>query len=107
MRLPAAQTKNSHRFVCRIRPHEPKIRALELIMSFDAVQSSSSGNRGIHGNHHRGSGAGTRHHDLSDLPAGSGIAGAEMSVFDWVGLLLSVGIGIYLVIALLFPEKFE
>jgi K+-transporting ATPase KdpF subunit len=30
-----------------------------------------------------------------------------MSAFDWIGLLLSVGIGIYLVFALLFPEKFE
>jgi K+-transporting ATPase KdpF subunit len=30
-----------------------------------------------------------------------------MSAFDWIGLLLSVGIGVYLVFALLFPEKFQ
>jgi K+-transporting ATPase KdpF subunit len=30
-----------------------------------------------------------------------------MSFMDWVGLVLSVGIGIYLVAALLFPEKFQ
>jgi K+-transporting ATPase KdpF subunit len=29
-----------------------------------------------------------------------------MSAFEWVGLLLSLGIGVYLVFALLFPEKF-
>jgi len=26
---------------------------------------------------------------------------------DWVGVLLSVGLGIYLVVALLFPERFQ
>jgi K+-transporting ATPase KdpF subunit len=30
-----------------------------------------------------------------------------MSVFDWIGLLLALGIGVYLVLALLFPEKFQ
>jgi K+-transporting ATPase KdpF subunit len=30
-----------------------------------------------------------------------------MSIMDWVGLALSLGIGIYLVVALLFPEKFQ
>lgn len=30
-----------------------------------------------------------------------------MSVMDWIGLLLSLGIGIYLFVALLLPEKFE
>jgi K+-transporting ATPase KdpF subunit len=30
-----------------------------------------------------------------------------MSVMNWMGLGLSLGIGIYLVIALLLPEKFE
>lgn len=30
-----------------------------------------------------------------------------MSAFDWIGLLLSVGIGVYLVFALLFPERFQ
>jgi K+-transporting ATPase KdpF subunit len=30
-----------------------------------------------------------------------------MSVMDWIGLSLSVVIGIYLIVALLRPEKFE
>jgi len=30
-----------------------------------------------------------------------------MSFMDWVGVPLSVGLGIYLVAALLFPEKFQ
>lgn len=30
-----------------------------------------------------------------------------MSAFDWLGLLLSLGIGMYLVFALLYPENFK
>jgi K+-transporting ATPase KdpF subunit len=30
-----------------------------------------------------------------------------MSLMDWIGLALSLAIGIYLVVALLFPEKFQ
>ena len=30
-----------------------------------------------------------------------------MSVMEWIGLVLSVGIAIYLFAALLLPEKFE
>jgi K+-transporting ATPase KdpF subunit len=30
-----------------------------------------------------------------------------MSVMNWIGLLLSVGLGVYLVVALLYPEKFQ
>ena len=30
-----------------------------------------------------------------------------MSVMDWIGLVLSLGLAVYLVIALLLPEKFE
>jgi K+-transporting ATPase KdpF subunit len=30
-----------------------------------------------------------------------------MSAFEWIGLLVSVAIGVYLVYALLFPEKFQ
>jgi K+-transporting ATPase KdpF subunit len=30
-----------------------------------------------------------------------------MSVINWIGLVLSLGIGVYLVVALLYPEKFE
>lgn len=30
-----------------------------------------------------------------------------MSLMNWIGLLLSVAIGVYLVFALLYPEKFQ
>jgi K+-transporting ATPase KdpF subunit len=30
-----------------------------------------------------------------------------MNALDWIGLLLSIGIAIYLFVALLLPEKFE
>jgi K+-transporting ATPase KdpF subunit len=30
-----------------------------------------------------------------------------VSVMNWIGLLLSIGIAIYLVVALLIPEKFQ
>ena len=30
-----------------------------------------------------------------------------MSVMEWAGLVLSLAIGVYLVAALLFPEKFQ
>jgi K+-transporting ATPase KdpF subunit len=30
-----------------------------------------------------------------------------VSVMNWIGLLLAVALGVYLVGALLFPEKFE
>ena len=30
-----------------------------------------------------------------------------MNVINWIGLGLAVALGVYLVVALLFPEKFE
>ncbi len=30
-----------------------------------------------------------------------------MNLMSWIGLLLAVGLGVYLIVALLFPEKFE
>jgi K+-transporting ATPase KdpF subunit len=30
-----------------------------------------------------------------------------MSVMEWVGLVLALGLAIYLFVALLFPERFE
>ena len=30
-----------------------------------------------------------------------------MSVLDWIGLGLTIALGIYLLIALLYPEKFQ
>jgi K+-transporting ATPase KdpF subunit len=32
---------------------------------------------------------------------------AQMTVMSWIGLVLSVALGIYLFVALLLPEKFE
>ena len=29
------------------------------------------------------------------------------AVMNWIGLLLAIALGVYLVLALLFPEKFE
>ena len=29
-----------------------------------------------------------------------------MSVMNWIGLILAAALGVYLVVALLFPEKF-
>jgi K+-transporting ATPase KdpF subunit len=30
-----------------------------------------------------------------------------MSLMNWIGLLLALVLGVYLLVALLFPEKFE
>lgn len=30
-----------------------------------------------------------------------------MSFMDWAGLVLSIALGVYLVVALLYPEKFQ
>lgn len=30
-----------------------------------------------------------------------------MNVMSWIGLVLALGLGVYLVVALLLPEKFE
>jgi K+-transporting ATPase KdpF subunit len=30
-----------------------------------------------------------------------------MSVMNWIGLILAIGIAVYLVVALLIPEKFQ
>jgi K+-transporting ATPase KdpF subunit len=30
-----------------------------------------------------------------------------MSIMDWIGLILALGLGVYLFVALLLPEKFE
>ena len=30
-----------------------------------------------------------------------------MSVMNWIGLVLPIGLGVYLFVALLLPEKFE
>ena len=30
-----------------------------------------------------------------------------MSLMNWIGLVLALALGVYLLVALLFPEKFE
>jgi K+-transporting ATPase KdpF subunit len=30
-----------------------------------------------------------------------------MNVMNWIGLVLALALGVYLLVALLFPEKFE
>ena len=30
-----------------------------------------------------------------------------MSIMNWIGLVLAIALGLYLFVALLFPEKFE
>ena len=30
-----------------------------------------------------------------------------MNLMNWIGLLLAVGLGVYLFVALLFPERFQ
>lgn len=32
---------------------------------------------------------------------------AQVNVMSWIGLVLALGLGVYLVVALLLPEKFE
>jgi K+-transporting ATPase KdpF subunit len=48
-----------------------------------------------------------RRYDVSPVPDGGGVTGAQMSLMNWIGLALCLGITIYLVIALLLPEKFQ
>jgi K+-transporting ATPase KdpF subunit len=35
------------------------------------------------------------------------VGAAQMNVMSWIGLGLAVVLGVYLVVALLFPERFE
>jgi K+-transporting ATPase KdpF subunit len=44
---------------------------------------------------------------MAPVPGDSRIAGEEMTLLDWIGLALCVGLMTYLFIALLLPEKFE
>ncbi|MFI9415220.1 K(+)-transporting ATPase subunit F [Nocardia gamkensis] len=57
---------------------------------------SSHVGRGVHGAHPRGVRA-----------VGFGSArGGEVVTANWIGLILAVGVAIYLIAALLFPERF-
>ena len=46
-------------------------------------------------------------YDLGRVPAVRQFAGAAMTAVDLTGLLLAVGLLVYLVVALLYPEKFQ
>jgi K+-transporting ATPase KdpF subunit len=50
---------------------------------------------------------GARRSDLVAVQAGLRIGVSQMSVMDWIGIALAAGLFIYLLIALLFPERFE
>jgi K+-transporting ATPase KdpF subunit len=41
------------------------------------------------------------------MPAGRGAGIEVMSFMEWAALVLSAAIGVYLVAALLYPEKFQ
>ena len=45
--------------------------------------------------------------DLAALQARRMAGAAQMSVMSWIGLVLSIALGLYLFVALLLPEKFE
>jgi K+-transporting ATPase KdpF subunit len=45
--------------------------------------------------------------DLAAIQVGYFPGRAQVSVMHWIGLALALGLGVYLVFALLFPEKFE
>ena len=44
---------------------------------------------------------------VADLSASRKIAGAQVTIMEVIGLLLALGVSVYLVIALLLPEKFQ
>ena len=44
---------------------------------------------------------------VAHLPVVRGAGSEVMSVVQWIGLALTLGIGAYLVVALLYPEKFQ
>ena len=46
-------------------------------------------------------------HHVAALQAGRWLGAAQMSVMSWIGLVLAVGLCVYLFVALLLPEKFE
>src|SRR5215475_9999149 len=62
-----------------------------------------------YGNHSCNRYGGAHCVDLGPLQARSGprAGGAQMSVMNWIGLGLSLALGVYLMIALLLSEKFE
>jgi len=62
---------------------------------------------GTRGNRHRRIDRAADRGYLAAVPRGRGLAGEAVSLMNWIGLALSLGIGVYLAIALLLPEKFE
>jgi K+-transporting ATPase KdpF subunit len=60
----------------------------------------------MHGNHDHLSYCGPVRRHLPHLSLGGRFAGAQMNFMEWTGLLLCLGIFVYLIMALLYPEKF-
>jgi K+-transporting ATPase KdpF subunit len=48
-----------------------------------------------------------RRGDLVAFQARRGPGDTPMSIMEWIGVVLSVGVAVYLFVALLYPEKFE
>jgi K+-transporting ATPase KdpF subunit len=44
---------------------------------------------------------------MAALQASGAVGAAEVSVMNWIGLGLALTLGVYLIVALLVPEKFE
>jgi K+-transporting ATPase KdpF subunit len=44
---------------------------------------------------------------MAGLQAGRNAGAPQMSVLPFLGLVLGLALGVYLLVALLFPEKFE
>jgi K+-transporting ATPase KdpF subunit len=44
---------------------------------------------------------------VAALQAGGMVGAGEMNVLNWIGCALALLLGVYLVVALLLPEKFE
>ena len=51
--------------------------------------------------------AAARRHDLAAVPARGSPAGPAMSGFEILALVITIALAVYLVVALLMPEKFQ
>jgi K+-transporting ATPase KdpF subunit len=62
---------------------------------------------GSHGDPHFRADCRSLRYDLVAAEARRKAGGPVMSVMEWIGVVLSIAVAIYLFIALLYPEKFE
>jgi K+-transporting ATPase KdpF subunit len=44
---------------------------------------------------------------MAGVQTGRNAGAPQMSLMNWTGLVLALALGVYLLVALLFPEKFE